>query len=107
MAGMNPDTAPGYAAANVLLDALIAPEPGQPIQADPINLALQGLSEIEGAYTVTSNDEGDVTVTIDHIVGGTLLAMGRLVDLVAEATHASREVVVSDLRAWLSDLQNG
>lgn len=96
--------APGRSAANVLLDAVTAFDPEDP-QPAPVELALQRLSEIDGAYEVTVDDDGDeVSVSLDlsNLLGGTLTAMHWLVAQVADAQRTSPEAVVSDLRAWLA-----
>ena len=94
----------GRSAINVLLDAVIAlPDDGA--GGEPINLALQRLADVDGAYEVTVNDDGstlDVAVDLSNLVGGTLIALTWLVAQVADSHGVSREEVVSDLRAWLA-----
>ncbi len=91
---------PGREAANVVLDAITAHDPDAP-SVDMVNLALSGLAEVEGAYTVTLDDDDAVTLDLSNLVGGTMVAMSRLVQLVADAEGVSREEVISDLRQWL------
>lgn len=91
---------PGREAANVILDAITAHDPDAP-SVDVMNLALARLGEVEDAYRVTMNDDDEATLDLSNLVGGTMVAMSRLVQLVSEAEGVSREEVISDLREWL------
>lgn len=84
----------------MILDAITAHDPGAP-SVDAINLALSRLSEVEDAYVVTIDDDDAVTLDLSNVLGGAMVAMSRLVQLVSEATDVSREEVISDLREWL------
>lgn len=91
----------GRGAANVLLDAVIA----NGVDGDSTaatNLAIQRLSEVEGAYRATITDEDEVTLELSNLIGGTLVVMHRLIAIAADGQGVSREEIVSDLRAWLA-----
>lgn len=97
--------AAGIESANVLLDAVIAVgagAPGEGGDATAVELALGRLDAIEGAYDITFHDDV-AALDLSNLLGGTLVVLGRLVTVAAEALHVSREEVVSDLRAWLED----
>lgn len=93
----------GREAVNVILDAVTAYDvEGDKLEA--VHLALRRLGEVEGAYRVTLNDDGDedeVSLDLSNLVGGTMVAMSRLVQLAAEGQGVSREEIISDLRSWL------
>lgn len=92
--------AAGLEAVNVILDAVTAYDvKGDKVEA--VNLALRRLGEVEGAYRVTLNDEDEVSLDLSNLVGGTAVAMSRLVQLAAEGQGVSREEIISDLRTWL------
>jgi len=97
--------AAGRSAANVMLDAIVAFEPGQ-LDSSIVDLALHRLAEVGGAYEVTVDDNGeDVAVAVDlsNLLGGTLVALQWLTYRLAEERATDPEVVVSDLRAFLSE----
>lgn len=91
----------GRESVNVILDAVVAHVPGDPRNVELMNLALARLAEVEGAYGVTVNDADEVSLDLSNLVGGAMVAIARLVQMVAEAEGTSREEVVADLRAWL------
>lgn len=64
-------------------------------------LALHRLADIEGAYRVTLSHEDEVSLDLTNLLGGTMVAMSRLVQLVADEKGVSRAEVISDLRKWL------
>lgn len=93
--------AAGREAVNVILDAVSA----HAVDSDSVeamNLALRRLSEIDGAYVVTLNGEDEVSLDLSNLLGGTAVAMSRLIQLAAEGQGVSRDEIISDLRAWLA-----
>lgn len=91
---------PGRESANVILDAITAHDPDAP-SLESMNLALSRLADVEDAYRVTVGEDDDVSLDLSNLVGGAMVAMSRLVQLVSEADNVSREEVISDLREWL------
>ncbi|MGO4488167.1 hypothetical protein [Microbacterium sp. 2RAF4] len=87
-------------AVNVILDAVIA-HGVEGDSGDAMNLAMRRMSEVDGAYRVTETDEGEVRLDLGHLLGGTMVAMSRLIQLVSVSQGVSREEVISDLREWL------
>ncbi|MEN0022206.1 MAG: hypothetical protein AAGC61_02915 [Microbacterium sp.] len=85
----------------MILDAVTAWDvDGDRVEAT--NLALRRLAELEGAYRVTLNDDDELSLDLSNLIGGTAVAMSRLVQLASEGQGVSREEIVSDLRGWLA-----
>jgi hypothetical protein len=91
----------GRQAANVILDAISAHAIDDDQRGVAMELALSSLAEVEGAYRVTLGDDDEVSLDLTNLVGGTMVAMSRLVQLAAEGHKVSREEIISDLREWL------
>jgi hypothetical protein len=67
-------------------------------------IALQRFDEIEGAYTVDIDDEGDdltVTVNLSQMVAGAMIPLTHLVRQLAAARGVDEEVVIIELREYI------
>lgn len=91
----------GRESANVILDAVSAFDVDRHDNSAAMDLAVQRLNDIDGAYRVLVNERDEVTLDLSNLVGGSTVTIMRLVQLLAEATGVSREEVISDLREWL------
>lgn len=99
MAARMPDA--GRESANVILDAVSAFDADRADNRAAMDLAVARLNDVEGAYRVLVNDRDEVTLDLSNLVGGSTVTIMRLVQLLSEATGASREEIISDLREWL------
>lgn len=91
---------------HVLLDAVVARQPGLDVDtnANATNLAWRRFNEIEGAVVVAVDDTGDTTavnVDLSGLLGGAMITINELIEMVTEATGQSREEVVSAVREYL------
>lgn len=93
--------AAGRESANVLLDAVSAHAIDEADNIAAMNLALTNLAEVEGAYRVTVDDDDEVSLDLSGLLGGAMVTISRLVQLVADEKQVNREEVISDLREWL------
>lgn len=91
----------GCEAVNVILDAVAAHAIEEPNNLATMNLALARLADVEDAYRVTLNDEDEVSLDLSNLVGGAMVPISRLVQLVSDGQGVSRDEVISGLREWL------
>ncbi|AZS48119.1 hypothetical protein [Microbacterium oxydans] len=87
-------------AVNVILDAVTAHE-AEGDNGAAMNLAMSRMSDVVGAYRVTLTDEGEAILDLANLLGGTMVAISRLIQVVSESQGVSREEVISDLRVWV------
>jgi hypothetical protein len=93
-------TTEGYAAAGVLLDAIVAAGPGY-TDHGPVDAALTRLHDL-GVVRVSMDDETDVIdIDASDLVGGTIVLLQWLVSNLAVARGVSEEVVVFTAREFL------
>lgn len=98
---------PGRQVAHVLLDVASSYDEaaiGTGLNEAAANLAVQRVAEIDGAYTVTIDDEGDeTTVGLDltHVLGGSIITVMRLVELLAEDRGVDKSEVINEVRQFL------
>jgi len=87
----------------VLLDAVVAYVPGgdPASNAASTNLALEAIGDIDGAVVVTPLDDGILSVNASGIMSGAMVTVAQLVEQLAEARGTSREVIISEMRAYL------
>ena len=67
-------------------------------------VAVQRFDEIDDAYTVEVNDEGDdieVTLHLSNMVAGAMLPMAHLIRQLAAARGVDDSVVISELREYI------
>lgn len=95
---------PGRQAAHIILDAVVAYEPGLPgdVGTDSMNLALERFNRV-GAVSATMDEDDHLTLDISNLAGGLIVATNWLVHRLAEARGTSPELVISDLRNFLDD----
>lgn len=93
--------AAGRESVNVILDAVTAHAIDDSDNLAAMNFALERLADVEGAYRVTLNDDDEASLDLSNLIGGTMVAISHLVQLLSEEKDVSREEVISDLREWL------
>ncbi|WP_213816690.1 hypothetical protein [Glaciihabitans sp. dw_435] len=95
----------GRLAANVLIDAVSAydTELSEQSKSEMMTLALERLSDVEaiGVSVDEGEEEVEIHVNLDNLVGGTIVSIHWLISELAEARGTSTEQVISQLREHL------
>lgn len=92
---------PGRLVSHVILDAVIASTIGGDEAVDPTNLALQRLSDIDGAVVVSDAVDGQAAVDTTNLAGPSIVMVRMLAEWLAEARGDTVEDVVSEVRHFM------
>jgi hypothetical protein len=88
--------------AHVFLDAVSAydPDANDAVNVRSVDLTIQQLGEIEGAYVASIDENDDIIMDVSDLVGGAMVTIQYLVRELA--THGqSREEIVANAREYL------
>jgi hypothetical protein len=98
---------PGRHVAHVYLDAASVYDRaavGTSVNEEAVNLAVQRVGDIEGAYVVEVNDAGgetSVSLDLSNVLGGAIITVTRLVHLLADERGVDEAVVIAEMREYL------